>query len=311
MRVLFTGASSFTGSWFVRALAAAGADIVAPIRQAPAEGDHDRAARLARIADCCRLVPGVAFGDPAFVDLIRDHGPFDLLCHHGAKAGDHRDQAQDPLAAAANSCRGLDRVLAVLQARGCRAVLLTGTVFEADAGRGPTPRRAIGPYGLAKTLNWQIFRYHAETRGLPLAKFVIANPIGPYEKPGLVRGLVRAWLAGQVPVIHRPQLVRDQLQVDGLAAAYAAFALDLARAPACRQVTPSQYAERLDRFAARLAAALAPRLGVACPFAGAEAPAPVAEPAVRIGREPLASLVPGFDPEAAWDRHAAWLRAAS
>lgn len=188
-RILFTGASSFTGAWFVTALAEAGAEIVAPCRGGLDAGDPDRRRRLARVAGCCQLVPDAAFGSPAFLDLIRTAGPFDLLCHHGAKAGDHRDPGLDPLAAAAAPCRELGAALESLQAGGCRAALLTGSVFEADAGAGPAPRRAIGAYGLAKSLTWQIFRYHAEALDLPLAKFVIANPIGPWEKPGLCRGL--------------------------------------------------------------------------------------------------------------------------
>ncbi len=310
IRVLFTGASSFTGAWFVTALAAAGAEVVAPCRGGgpDAAGAPDRRQRLARVAGRCRLVPDAAFGSPAFLGLVRAAGPFDLLCHHGAKAGDHRDPGLDPLAAAAAPCRELAAVLEALQAGGCRAALLTGTVFEADAGAGgPTPRRAIGPYGLAKTLTWQIFRYHAEALGLPVAKFVVANPIGPLEKPGLCRGLAEAWLDGRAAVLNRPQLVRDQLQVEGLAAAYAAFALALAADPGSRQVTPSQYPERLDRFAARLAAAMGPRLGIPCRFSLAEPPEPATEPLARVGIEPLATLVPGFDAEAAWDRHAAWL----
>lgn len=97
------------------------------------------------------------------------------------------------------------------------------------------------------------------------------------------------------------------MQIEGLATAYAGFGLSLVAEPRNRQLTPSQYPERLDRFAARLAAALAPRLGVPCSFSAAEPPESTTEPLSRVGVEPLATLVPGFDVEGAWDRHAAWL----
>lgn len=306
-RILFTGASSFTGTWFVSALAQRGVEIVAPCRDRLADGDADRRQRLARIARSCHLVGHCPFGSEPFLELVRRYGPFDLLCHHGAKAGDHRDERLDPfVAASAQSC-GLGRVLDGLVASGCRAILLTGTVFEADEGAGDAPLRAIGPYGLAKSLTWQAFRYEAERRDLALAKFVIANPVGPFEKPGLCRSLARAWLAGETPVLRRPQLTRDQLQVDILAEAYARFALDLIDWPAPRRVTPSQFAEPLERFVARLAAALAPRLGVPCRFVCADPPDPVDEPKERRGIDPLATLVPRLDVDAAWDRYAGWL----
>lgn len=306
-RILFTGASSFTGTWFATALAGSGADVVAACRGPLVGGDEDRRRRLARLDGFCRLVGSCPFGSEPFLDLLRREGPFDLLCHHGAKEGDHRDLALDPLAAAGAQSRGLERVLDALQATGCRAVVLTGTVFEADEGRGEAPLHAIGPYGLAKTLTWQIFRHHAETRGLALGKFVIAHPIGPLEKPGLCRSLAQAWLAGEVPVVRRPQLVRDQLLVEPLAEAYAAFAMGLASAPTSRRLVPSQFAERLDRFVQRLAEALAPRLRVPCRFTLADPPEPSDEPQARCGIDPLERLLPGLDAQAAWDGYARFL----
>lgn len=308
-RVLLTGASSFTGTWFASALAAAGLEVVAACRAAPGEGDADRQRRLVRLEGRCRLVPGCPFGSESFLALIRREGPFALFCHHGAKAGDHRDPALDPLAAAASHARGLERVLDTLQTGGCRALLLTGTVFEAEEGAGEAPLRSIGAYGLEKSLTWQIFRHHAEARGLPLAKFVIANPIGPLEKPGLSRMLGEAWLRGETPVLQRPQLIRDQLQVEPLALAYARFALALLERPASSRLTPSQFPERLDRFADRLATALAPRLRRACRFVSATPPAASDEPLARCGHESLATLLPGLDPERHWDSHARTLAA--
>lgn len=307
-RILLTGASSFTGTWFASALADAGASVVAPCRGPIDMTDADRRRRLARLEGCLRLVGNCPFGSEPFLELIRREGPFDLLCHHGGKAGDHRDATLDPLAAAAHQGRGVEQVLDALQASGCKAVLVTGTVFEADEGQGDQPLRSIGSYGLAKSLTWLMFRHHAEERGLPLAKFVIANPIGPYEKPGLCRALGRAWLRGETPVLQRPQLKRDQLQVEPLAAAYAAFALRLIDRPESRRLTPSQFPERLDWFVGRMAMALRPRLGAACRFACAEPPEGTTEPLTRCGIEPLAAWVPNLDPERHWDSHARAIR---
>lgn len=301
MRILFTGASSFTGAWFVHALAEAGAEVIALRRGRWAEDDAARRQRLRWLDGRCRVIEGCPFGSAPFLEALRDVGRFDLLCHHGAEVGDHRRLDAEALAAAAANTRGIERVVEAIMARGCGALLLTGSVFEADEGRGEPPLRAFSPYGLAKTLTWHVFRYHAERHGLTLGKFVIASPFGPLDKPGLVRSLIETWRQGGTAVIRRPQLVRDHLQVQLLAGAYARFAADLpARRGTLRQV-PSQFPERLDRFAARLAAALGPRLGWACRFAAADPPEPSEEPLARRGSTPLVRLVPDLDPERAWD----------
>lgn len=305
IRVLLTGASSFTGAWFARALAGRGCEVIAPLRSRLDAGDADRRSRLDRIAGACRLIEACPFGSERFLGLIRTSRPLDILCHHGAKAGDHRDPTLDPLAATAAHTRAIERVLEALADAGCRTLLLTGTVFEADEGRSDGPLPAVGAYGLAKTLTWHVFRYHADRSGLTLGKLVIASPFGPCEKPGLVRQLVTAWLGREVPTLCRPQLVRDHLQVQLLAVAYARFAHELLeRSGGCRRLTPSQFAEPLDRFAARLADSLSPRLGLPCRFRCAAPPEAADEPLVRLGLDSLRELVPDLDPEAAWDGYA-------
>jgi nucleoside-diphosphate-sugar epimerase len=305
MRVLLTGASSFTGAWFVHALAEAGAEVIVLRRGRWAEDDAARRRRLRWLDGRCRLIEGCPFGSEPFLEALRAVGRFDIFCHHGAEVGDHRRLDADPLAAAAANTQAIERVVEAIMAQGCGTLLLTGSVFEADEGRGEPPLRAFSPYGLSKTLTWHVFRYHAERHGLALGKFVIASPFGPLDKPaGLVRSLVETWRQGGAAVIRRPQLVRDHLQVQPLARAYARFATTLpAQRGTLRQV-PSQFPERLDRFAARLAAALGPRLGWACRFVAADPPEPAEEPLVRRGSTPLARLVSDLDPERAWDEAA-------
>jgi len=96
MRVLFTGASSFTGYWFVRELAAAGHQVAAAFR---GDGNYQgiRAERTRLVRELCETRFGCAFGGDAFLDLARTtSGGFDVLCHHGAEVGDYRSPDFDP-----------------------------------------------------------------------------------------------------------------------------------------------------------------------------------------------------------------------
>ncbi len=310
MRVLFTGASSFTGAWFARALRAHGAELVLACRGSPEGWSTPQLARLSMLGGDVELHTGCPFGSPAFLALLERRGPFDLLALHGARVGDHRDPHFDAPAALAANTRGLEAVLDRLTGRERTAILATGSLFEADEGLGEQPLRAFNPYGLSKTLTWQVLRFAAESRGLTLGKFTLGNPFGPYEKPNLCSALARAWLAGEAPLLRQPHLVRDHAPVDLLAEAYARFALSLPSRRGTLRCNPSCFAEPLIAFAERLALALRPRLDRPCRYRVARPPQPSSEPHMRINTDPLPALVPDWDFAASWDRLAAWYRTA-
>ena len=72
MKILFTGGSSFTGSWFIRELAAAGHGITAVFRKRAQEYPDDvRRQRVMLASEVCRPVHGCSFGDESFLGLDR------------------------------------------------------------------------------------------------------------------------------------------------------------------------------------------------------------------------------------------------
>src|SRR6516165_1281941 len=137
MRILFTGASSFTGFWFVRELARAGHEIVATFRRPlDAYTDEVRRARVALLAPMCQPVPGVEFGDDSFLALLKGKPGFDILCHHAAEVTNYKSPAFDVSGALATNTRNFAAVTEALAARGCCRLVLTGSVFENDEGAG-------------------------------------------------------------------------------------------------------------------------------------------------------------------------------
>jgi nucleoside-diphosphate-sugar epimerase len=176
MRVLLTGASSFTGYWFVRELVAAGHEVVAA---SCGDGRYEglRAERMRMVRELCEARFGCAFGNDNFLALTKNS--FDVLCHHGAEVGDYRSPYFDPYRTAAANLYRLPAVLRVLKARGCTRLVLTGRVFDANGGAGSAPLRAFSPYGLSKTLTAEAARFYADREGFTCEKFVIPNPFGP------------------------------------------------------------------------------------------------------------------------------------
>jgi UDP-glucose 4-epimerase len=98
MRILFTGASSFTGYWFVRELVGGGHEVVAACR---GDGRYEglRAERMRMVRELCEARFGCAFGKDDLLALTKTS--VDVLCHHAAEVGDYRSPDFDPYRAAA------------------------------------------------------------------------------------------------------------------------------------------------------------------------------------------------------------------
>src|SRR3974377_1884239 len=217
MRILFTGASSFTGYWFVCELVAAGHEVVAACR---GDGRYEglRAERVRMVDGLCGVRYGCAFGNDNFLALTKNS--FDVLCHHGAEVGDYRSPDFDPYRAAAANLYRLPEVLRALKDRGCGRLVLTGSVFEANEGAGSKPLRAFSPYGLSKGLTAPPAAFYAHREGFTFEKFVIPNPFGPYEEPRFTAYLMKTWLAGINPTCFSPPHIRHNNHADALDKAF-------------------------------------------------------------------------------------------
>jgi UDP-glucose 4-epimerase len=306
MKVLFTGGSSFTGSRFIRDLAASGHQVVAVFRRRPEEyADAVRRHRVVMATEVCRPVYGCSFGDESFLALIAEGG-WDLLSHHAADVTNYKSPDFDAIAALANNARNLAGTLEALKDAGCRRVLLSGSVFEGGEGAGSEGLPDFSPYGLSKALTAQVFRYYCARAGIGLGKFVIPNPFGPYEEPRFTSYLIKNWLAGATPNCSSPAYVRDNIHVSLLARAYVAFA---ERVPdeGFARTNPSGYAESQGAFTLRLAQEMRPRLGLPCPVE-LKKQVEFPEPRVRINTDPAESDAPGWDESAAWDEMADFYR---
>lgn len=298
MRILLTGGSSFTGLWFARALAAAGHTVVAPVRRARNGYAGMRRQRVDALSTVAEIVENCEFGCPRFLDLAAD-GKWDALCHHAAEAADYRSLSFDANAAVSANTRGLPDVLRTMMARGLSRVVLTGSVFEANEGVGSLPMRAFSPYGLSKTMTAEAFRYWCGEFAVPLMKFVIPNPFGPFEEPRFCTYLIQSWKDGKVAQVKTPAYVRDNIHVDLLAIAYknAVERHDYSYA----RVNPSGYVEAQGAFAVRFASAMRERLGLACDL-DLSLQTEFPEPMVRINTDPAFAAHPEWSESGAWSR---------
>ena len=294
MKILFTGASSFTGYWFVKTLAAAGHEVICPLTGEVGRYTDVRGKRVELLSPLCRLVPNAPFGSDAFLKLAGAE-KFDRLCHHAADVTNYKSADFDALRALQNNALNLRTVLKTLNC----PVILTGSVFENDEGIGAEPRRAFSPYGLSKGLTYQVFRYYCSEAGIPLGKFVIPNPFGPLEEPRFTAFLMKNWKAGQPVEVKTPDYIRDNIHVDLIALAYAAFTTAAAQEP-LRKMNPSGYAEKQGSFAQRVAAEVKARTGLACELKLAQQ-TDFSEPLDRVNSDAVAKSFSAWNEKTAWD----------
>lgn len=300
MRVLLTGASSFTGFWFAKALNAAGHEVVAPLRGAIASYNEGvRAERVRLLQDVAKVVPECVFGGNEFVELIKG-ASFDAFGHHAAQVGDYRSPDFDVCSAVAANSHNLRRCLEIMRSSGLKVAVITGSVFEADEGIGELPLRAFSPYGLSKGLSAQIFKFYCEELGIPYGKFVIPNPFGPYEEPRFCAYLVKTWKSGQVAAVKTPDYVRDNIHVDLLARCYVKFFEQRAAGLCPEKLNPSGYVESQGAFAKRFADELGKRCSITCAVECLQQ-TDFSEPLVRANTTNARSFVGNWDDKRAWD----------
>ena len=300
MKILFTGASSFTGFWLVKTLAAGGHEIVSAVTKDLKNYTDTRGERIEKLKSLCRFIPRAPFGSENFLAVIRKNN-FDLLCHHAADVTNYKSPDFNVPRALENNTFNLSAVIAALRERGLKAVVLTGTVFENDEGAGTEPLRAASPYGVSKALTFHAFRDFCAGAKVPLGKFVIPNPFGPFEEARFTAHLMKTWRAGKIAEVKTPDYVRDNIHVDLLAAAYAKFAARVANAnEPWLKINPSGYIEKQGEFAERVAREAKARTSWACELKLSKQE-DFSEPLQRFNTDPVTQFAPDWNEPKAWD----------
>jgi UDP-glucose 4-epimerase len=308
MKILLTGASSFTGHWFVRKLAERGHEVWATFTRdsAAAYGADVRGQRVERAVEHSRPVFSCRFGEKNFLEVLKRER-FDLLCHHAADVTEYRSPEFDVGRAVANNTFAARDVLRSL-ADGGGALVLTGTVFEPGEGAGSDSLPALSGYGLSKRLTDEVFRYQCAALGVRMGKFVIPNPFGPWEDARFTTYLARTWHAGEVATIRTPDYIRDNIHASLLSAAYVGFVERVAQdTEKFVRVNPSGYVESQGAFTERVAREMRSRTPWKCRVEFAKQTL-FDEPIERFNTEPADGGHPGWSEAAAWDELAEYYK---
>ena len=268
LSIFFTGASSFTGYWFVRSLARSGNRVTCLFTKPNLQGYAGlRRKRVQLLLAEPRVFPvwGSLLRDSEVTRLLINSDRWDVFCHHAAEARNHKSPDFNPLTAAASDIEGLESALNAFKLRSGKSLVFSGTYFESGKGLDGDGAPAFSPYAVSKSLAAEIAKFYAHRLGIAVTKFVMANPFGPYEERGFTTYLAREWLAGRVPSVQTPEYLRDNVPVTLMASHYTACVLSSLEASRYREITTSGYAGKQGVFALEFALRLGPFLGK-CPL---------------------------------------------
>ena len=303
MKILMTGASSFTGMWFAEELAHAGHEVTATFTRSPEEYSGTRRKRVERIKSLVHPVYNCCFGDSRFLQTIDRSIEWDIFCHHASDVTDYKSPEFNFSRALDLNTHNIGTVLKSLLKKNCNKLLLTGSVFEQREGKGTQPLNAVSPYGLSKGMTADVFSYFCSSYDFNLGKFVIPNPFGPFEEERFTSYLLTSWLAEKTPSVNTPEYIRDNIHVSLLAKAYAHFADDLIAAEGEIKSNPGQYRETQGKFTTRLSREMSFRINRKCHFKLGEQ-TEFFEPLERVNFDTIDPKKYNWNEEEAWNNMA-------
>jgi nucleoside-diphosphate-sugar epimerase len=304
MKILFTGGSSFTGFWFVQELIKQGHHVTTLFRNRPENYQGTRKKRIDILLPHTESVFEVSFGDASFLQLLYNT-QWDVLCHHAADVTGYKSPDFNYLKAVENNTLNVKQVVESLSKNGIR-LILTGSVFEQNEGKGSDALRAVSPYGLSKGLSSEIFKFYCSYFQVPLTKFVIPNPFGPYEEFRYTSFLIDQWFAHQNAAVKYPDYIRDNIHVSLLAKAYTAT-VKQKQSHTYIQTNPSGYVGSQAAFTEKFAHEMRHRLSIPCEYT-LFPQADFHEPKERTNTESLDSKKLGWDEMKAWDELAEYYK---
>jgi nucleoside-diphosphate-sugar epimerase len=308
VKILFTGASSFTGFWFVQTLCKAGHEVTATFTREPSDYTGRKAKRtqmLKIMAESShnlhlRCVFSCEFGSENFLALLRTER-YDVFCHHASEVGNYKDPQFHVISACEKNTKNIPAIAVILQQQHCSQVILTGTVFEQYEGMGEDNTQAGSAYGLSKGLSYEILKFYLQRSGINIGKVVIPNPFGPYEEERFTSYLMQTWFQHDTAVVQTPDYVRDNIHVSLLALVYRyVVEQSMYQKEQIQVFHPSQYVESQGAFTQRFASEMRRRLPLACDYQ-CVVQKDFSEPRIRVNTANATQYAPEWSEHIAWD----------
>ena len=212
MKFLVTGASSFSGSYFVREILNQGHEVFA-LNINRNQSNELRRSRLLELAEA----------SPKFNALNLDElnalkgEIFDFLLLHGSYMEGRRGDSFD-IEKAIEETTNVSKL--IQNKTNFNYIIHTGTFSEPNESIFDNPK-SFNAYSTSKSL---IYEAHKSIfRNLPVHKYVMPNPFGNKQNNNIFSAAYTEWKLGNHFFLKNPWVVRDFVPVDLLAKDYYEF----------------------------------------------------------------------------------------
>ena len=298
MKILFTGASSFTGMHIAEALIREGHHLILTCTQSADAYTDIYAHRLQRIAPFAEVIYSTPQGSDRFLEVVQQQKP-DILCSHGAYTVNYRQPDFDIATAYAQDTLHLPLLFDTLRRIGCNKIIYTGSIF---AGHGSFQKNIpFSPYGLGKRITSETFHFYGSMYGIDVSTFVISNPFGELDNRKMLHIFGEMWKQGKRPHLTVANYIRDNIHVELLAQCYAFWVQEIMKENHSHIFAPSGYRLSMQKFTELFATEMRLRLGWACEFQSSDASTEV-QPLELLHDFSATNCVPTWNPTVFWDR---------
>ena len=218
MRLLFLGASSFTGYHFVNKISDNKQNkIYCTLTK---NLNKYKSTRLERIKLLNKkknifFIKKVKFGDKKFIKLL-SRKKFDIICLHHASTKNYNNDLKFNLnKSIKENTPNLRKVFSKIHNQ--TTIIVTNTIYQKINEK---KYKAVNKYGISKSITYDKIKSICKEFDFKLKSIFITNPWGILEEKKLNYYLINNWLKNKKTFISHPNYIRDNIYIDKLAKYY-------------------------------------------------------------------------------------------
>ena len=218
MRLLFLGASSFTGYHFVNKISDNKQNkIYCTLTK---NLNKYKSTRLERIKLLNKkknifFIKKVKFGDKKFIKLL-SRKKFDIICLHHASTKNYNNDLKFNLnKSIKENTPNLRKVFSKIHNQ--TTIIVTNTIYQKINEK---KYKAVNKYGISKSITYDKIKSICKEFDFKLKSIFITNPWGILEEKKLNYYLINNWLKNKKTFISHPNYIRDNIYIDKLTKYY-------------------------------------------------------------------------------------------
>ena len=218
MKLLFLGASSFTGYHFVKKISETKKyKVYCTLTKNLTKYESIRLERIKLLNKKKNIffIENIKFGDKKFIHLIKKNN-FDILCLHHAETLNYNDDKKFNFKKSiTKNIKNINNVFQILNKK--TRIIISNTIFQEIKSKNYT---SVNNYGKSKSITYEKIKKICAKYNLKYKSLFITNPWGIYEEKKLNYYLIKNWLLNKETVVNYPKYVRDNIHIDKLTKNY-------------------------------------------------------------------------------------------